>query len=243
MEEKHKFVPSGPPSDEHLAFLEFRYIICFVRERSKMSIVRAQLKAPAIAVIGLALLCFQGLLAAAPVPSKSILVIHEGAKQGPMNVLADAELEHAFAADGNQKVELFHEYLDTWRLTVDTSLVGGMIREKYWTATQRPALIMAVGTAPVRLMRDYGDVLFDRIPVVFFLNSERFVAARYTALQYDRHQHAFRYGRHTRTCLKAPPGHAACVLCRRGIANRGAIQRLVSNRRWPAADWNRSDLS
>ena len=140
-----------------------------------MSIVRPELKRSALAAIGLALLGFQGLFAAAPVSSKSILVIHEGAIQGPYNVLANAELEHALGADGNPKFQLFHEYLDDLRLTLDGGVTAGIIREKYWGA-RRPDVIIAMGTGAVRLMRDHGETHFDRIPVVFLLNSDRFVS-------------------------------------------------------------------
>jgi PAS domain S-box-containing protein len=125
------------------------------------------------AAIGFVLLGIAGTSFGAPALSKNVLVIHEGAIQSPLNTAATSELEQALAADRDVTVQLFHEYLDNWRLTPDTRQIADTLRQKYWLPG-KPDVIIAVGTTAVRLMSDYSVTHFGGAPVVFLLNSDRF---------------------------------------------------------------------
>jgi PAS domain S-box-containing protein len=138
-------------------------------------LTRWTVQIPTFAVIGLVLLGLPGTCATASDAIKNVLVIHEGGIQMPVNILATRGLEQALGGDRGMSIHIFHEYLDDWRLTPDTRQIAETYRQKYWRE-RRPDVIVAMGTSPVRLMVNYGTTHFDGTPVVFLLNSDRFIA-------------------------------------------------------------------
>ncbi len=74
-------------------------------------------------------------------------------------------------------VNIFHEYLDDVRLVIDHRAFAASLQSKYAQAL-RPDVIVAVGVAAVRLLRDHRPAIFRSVPVVFMQVDENFLSVK-----------------------------------------------------------------
>jgi len=98
-------------------------------------------------------------------PSKSVLILHEGSELLPYQIIASQELKKTFSASTDLHIEVFEEYLDTWRLRANLSELAAALDHKY--STRKIDVIVADGAIAFHFLKDYPPEVFRAVPVVF----------------------------------------------------------------------------
>src|SRR6516165_8980864 len=82
---------------------------------------------------------------AAGEPGKNVLILHEGSRLLPYQEIASRELQKDLTSDKGLIVEIFEEFLDTWRLRADPPELTIALQTKY--AGQKVDVVVADGVA------------------------------------------------------------------------------------------------
>lgn len=98
-------------------------------------------------------------------PRKNVLILHEGSRLLPYQVLMAHEMQKDLTSGMSLDVEIFEEYLDNWRLTQDMSRAAHALDAKY--SGKNFSLVIADGNHALRLLIDHPPNILRGIPVVF----------------------------------------------------------------------------
>jgi signal transduction histidine kinase len=98
-------------------------------------------------------------------PRKDVLILHEGFQLLPYQELMTRELHKDLSSNVSIEVQLFEEYLDSWRLNQDMGSLASALGTKYTGRTFD--LIIADGAGAVRLLLNNPPDFVRRTPVVF----------------------------------------------------------------------------
>ena len=108
--------------------------------------------------------------AAAGAPRKSVLILHEGSRLLPYQEIASRELQKDLTSSQDLTNEVFEEFLDTWRLSDDKSLVALALETKY--SGRKIDVVVADGVAAFELLLHSRPKFLQATPVVFLAISD-----------------------------------------------------------------------
>ena len=103
-------------------------------------------------------------------PSRNVLILHEGSLLLPYQAIVSEELQKGLASKRNLAVEVFEEYLDTWRLNDDKSRLALALDTKYFQ--RRFDVVVAYGAAVFELLLHNPPKFLQGTPVVFLTMSD-----------------------------------------------------------------------
>jgi signal transduction histidine kinase len=101
-------------------------------------------------------------LAATP---KNVLTLHEGNRLLPYQILMAHQLEAELGANKDFTIEMFEEYLDSWRLDQNMSRSAAALQAKY--ANKKFDVVIADGAAALQLLLESPPQFLRGTPVVF----------------------------------------------------------------------------
>jgi len=107
---------------------------------------------------------------AAGEPGKNVLILHEGSRLLPYQEIASRELQKDLTSDKGLIVEIFEEFLDTWRLGDDPPELTIALQTKY--AGQKVDVVVADGVAALELLLHNPPKFLQGTPVVFLSMSD-----------------------------------------------------------------------
>lgn len=96
---------------------------------------------------------------------KNILILHEGSRLLPYQVLMSREMQKDLASNTSLGIEIFEEFLDNWRLDQDMSRSAHALDTKY--LGKKFDLVVADGSHALRLLLDHPPDILRGVPVVF----------------------------------------------------------------------------
>ena len=104
---------------------------------------------------------------------KSVLFIHTDKSNGPAVIPYDKTFQAELSADSKEKINLYNEYTDLWRLSGDeyARTLHDFYKQKY--AGQHFDVIIVESLPALRFLLAYGDELFPGVPVVFSIMDRR----------------------------------------------------------------------
>lgn len=96
---------------------------------------------------------------------KNVLILHEGSRLLPYQVLMAHEMQKDLTSTASLDVDIFEEYLDNWRLNADMSRSAGALDVKY--SGKKFDLIVADGSGALQLLLDHPPDILRDTPVIF----------------------------------------------------------------------------
>jgi signal transduction histidine kinase len=97
--------------------------------------------------------------------SKNVLILHEGSRLLPYQVLMARVLQKDLASNAKMHVEVFEEYLDNWRLDLDIPRSANALEAKY--SGKKFDAVLADGAGALQLLLDHPPDFLQGTPVVF----------------------------------------------------------------------------
>lgn len=98
-------------------------------------------------------------------PRKNVLILHEGSRLLPYQALMAGELHKDLTSDKKLNIEIFEEYLDSWRLDQDFARSASVLTTKY--SGKKFDMVVADGARALHLLLDNPPDFLQGTPVVF----------------------------------------------------------------------------
>jgi signal transduction histidine kinase len=98
-------------------------------------------------------------------PRKNVLILHEGFELLPYQALMTDKLHEDLSSNASVEVQLFEEYLDSWRLNQDMGSLAAALETKY--SGRAFDLVIADGTGALRLLANNPPAFLRGTPAVF----------------------------------------------------------------------------
>src|SRR5262245_49433933 len=96
---------------------------------------------------------------------KNVLILHEGSRLFPYQVLMSREMQKDLASNASLDIEIFEEYLDNWRLDQDMSRSANALETKY--SGKKFDVVLADGIGAFHLLLGHPPDFLRDTPVVF----------------------------------------------------------------------------
>ena len=96
---------------------------------------------------------------------KNVLILHEGSRLLPYQVLMAHEMQKDLTSTASLNVDIFEEYLDNWRLNPNMSRSSSALETKY--SGKKFDLVVADGSQALQLLLDHPPNFLRDIPIVF----------------------------------------------------------------------------
>ena len=96
---------------------------------------------------------------------KNVLILHEGSRLLPYQVLMARVLQKDLASNAKMHVEVFEEYLDNWRLDLDMPRSANALEAKY--SGKKFDAVLADGAGALQLLLNHPPDFLQSTPVVF----------------------------------------------------------------------------